>query len=142
MLQELDIHGLTESEYDFSPDNLAHETEFHSEHSRFEYPPWIWGLMFAAYAVFFAAIAMATGHDGKTVFMIAISIAYTVMYFGTAAVLVNIKKQPEDKKSFPPQVIETWTGPLSVNSAAIQILTVPAMLALFGVSIAIICGAR
>ncbi len=141
MLQELDIHALAECGYELPEASWTQKTEFHSEHSRFEYPFWIWGLMFAAYAVFFIAIAFATARDTETVFMIAISIAYTVMYFGTATVLVNINVSQRGKTVLRQQIIETWTGPLSVTAAAVQILTVPAMLALFGVSIAIIRGA-
>ncbi|MGB5724568.1 MAG: hypothetical protein WBM39_09130, partial [Parasphingorhabdus sp.] len=56
----------------------------------FELPALVWITMFGAYAVFFASLFVATGHGVAAIFALVVSIAYTVMYFGTAAVLNNL----------------------------------------------------
>ena len=57
------------------------------ESRNFELPASVWVTMFGSYALFFTALFVATGHGTAAIFALVISIAYTVMYFGTAAVL-------------------------------------------------------
>lgn len=105
----------------------------------FDVPSSIWRVMVTAYAIFFAAITLATGHDGSTIFMITISALYAAMYFGTAAVLNRV-----DHTNRPPRtegMIQTLTGPLSYGAAFAQMLTVPILLAFFAIAIAIIVAA-
>jgi hypothetical protein len=105
----------------------AHRT---SEPRTFELPMAIWYSMFACYAVFFGALLAVTGRDAGTVFVIMISMAYAVMYFGTAALLNSISPKTEQIKS--KVNIDTYTGPMSFAAAYAQILTVPILVAVFG----------
>lgn len=106
----------------------------------FELPASVWITMFTSYAIFFAALFVATGHGVAAIFALVISIAYTVMYFGTAAVLNNVGAA--ERRNLPPADstagIETLTGWLDNGAANAQILTVPILLALFGCAFAII----
>lgn len=102
----------------------------------FDLPHSIWRTMFLAYAVFFGAITIATGRGLSALFMIVISAAYTIMYFGTAAALNAVTKAmcPPPPKGD----VDTLTGPLSYGAAFAQILTVPIVIALFGCGIVIV----
>ena len=98
----------------------------------FELPGSVWITMFGSYAVFFAALFVATGHGVAAIFALVISIAYTVMYFGTAA----------ERKALPSTEsiggIQTQTGWMDDTAANAQILTVPILIAVFACAFAII----
>ena len=106
----------------------------------FELPGSVWITMFGSYAVFFAALFVATGHGVAAIFALVISIAYTVMYFGTAAVLNNVTAA--ERKVLPSAVsiggIQTQTGWLDYTAANAQILTVPILIAVFACAFAVI----
>jgi len=110
------------------------------ESRNFELPASVWVTMFGSYALFFTALFVATGHGTAAIFALVISIAYTVMYFGTAAVLNNVSAA--ERKSLPPAHatggIETQTGWMDYTAAYAQILTVPILLAVFACCFAII----
>ncbi len=108
------------------------------ERRTFDLPKSIWRVMFVAYAVFFLAITIATGRDRSALFMIVVSVCYTLMYFGTAAVLNAVGAH--GRPVAVPGDIETATGKLSYGAAFAQILTVPLVIALFGCAIAVIRG--
>jgi hypothetical protein len=108
------------------------------EHSNFEFPRWIWGTMFAGYAIFFAGLIAATAGDGKAAFALVISILYTVMFFGTARILANLDGRRVGAFNRAGGKLRTWTGPMDLGSVAGQVLTIPLLLGFFGVSIAII----
>ncbi|UVO52894.1 hypothetical protein [Sphingomonas sp. SUN039] len=99
-------------------------------------PRWIWRTMLGCYGVFFTGLLLATGHDRGALFMIAISVAYAVMYFGTARILVRqnpaVTPSPFARGIGP---LLTWTGPMDTTTVAAQVLTVPACFALFGVAL-------
>ena len=101
-----------------------------SEPRTFELPMSVWYSMFACYAVFFGALLAVTGKDSGSVFVIIISMAYAVMYFGTAAILNSVRPQAKLTDSYTK--IDTFTGPMSFAAAYAQILTVPILVALFG----------
>lgn len=106
----------------------------------FELPASVWITMFASYAVFFAALFVATGHGAAAIFALVISMAYAVMYFGTAAVLNKVGAA--ERKDLPPANsiggIETYTGWMDNSAANAQILTVPILLAVFACAFAVI----
>ena len=106
----------------------------------FELPASVWITMFTSYAVFFAALFVATGHGVAAIFALVISMAYTIMYFGTAAVLNNVGAA--ERKHLPPVDtiggIETQTGWMDNSAANAQILTVPILLAVFACAFAVI----
>lgn len=127
------------TEYDLPADSAliaAHRT---SEPRTFELPMSIWSAMFVSYAVFFGALLMVTGTDTSSVFAIVISIGYTMMYFGTAALLNNVSSALPVADAYGD--IDTFTGRIGFVPAAAQILTVPILVALFGVVTAIIYAA-
>lgn len=105
----------------------------------FDVPPSIWRVMVTSYAIFFAAITLATGHDGATIFMIVISALYAAMYFGTAMVMNRVDRA--NRQPHRGGMIQTLTGPLSYGAAFAQMLTVPILLAFFAIAIVIIVAA-
>lgn len=107
----------------------------------FEMPRWVWSAMSAAYCVFFTGLAVATAHSGPAIFAIVISIGYTMMYFGTARILANVRPA-EHKSDFARgrAPLMTWTGPMDRKAVAAQVLIVPACLALFGTGFAILAN--
>lgn len=114
------------------------------EQRTFELPRAIWTVMFTSYALFFGALIIATGSTLDSAFMIVVSIGYTIMYFGTAAILVRTAKRhaapSHEPRTAGALALDTITGPMGYGAVAAQVLTVPAMFALFGISIAIICS--
>ncbi len=106
----------------------------------FELPAYVWLIMFTSYAVFFSALFVAMGHGVAAIFVLVVSIAYAVMYFGTAAVLNNVSAA--ERKALPPTDsvggLETQTGWMDSGAANAQILTVPILLAFFGCAFAVI----
>ena len=118
------------------------EKPMQPETNDLQIPQPIWHAMWGAYTLFFGGLFAAVGHEASALFMLAISIAYTLMYFGTASVLFGLNR-PRSKTLFEHGMgpLQTWTGPMSRSAVAGQILAVPLCLALFGVSIAIIARA-
>lgn len=116
---------------------IAHRN-IQAETTDLEMPASVWIIMFGAYAIFFAGLISATAHDGGTVLVIAISILYTIMYFGVASVLFSQNKgqqlSPFARGLAP---LQTYTGAMDKGAVFGQILTIPACLALFGVTMAI-----
>ena len=100
------------------------------EPSTFELPMPVWYAMFASYAVFFGALLAVTASDKSALFAVTVSIGYTFMYFGTAAVLNSVSPQTPFAKARSD--IDTFTGPMSFGAAYAQILTVPVLVAFFG----------
>lgn len=113
------------------------------EDRTFELPGSIWAMMLLSYAVFFAALAIAVGGTFDAVGMVVISVCFAIMYFGTAAVMTRMAKahrRADRGAGCSSMEIETLTGPLDYRAAAAQILSVPALFALFAVCVAIIAG--
>ncbi|MEO7411559.1 MAG: hypothetical protein ABIU10_09650 [Sphingomicrobium sp.] len=144
MLTELDVAALTQNygeHVDCAPTHDIAEavpSPHFSESSGFGFPGWIWKVFFGSYAVFFAALALATARSGQAVFVIVVSVLYTVMFFGTAALLQGLRKgKPQDFECGGP-VLDTWTGPMSTASVAAQVLTIPILFAFFAITIFII----
>lgn len=146
MLYEHDIAALTR-DHGESADCVSIRADLHaatepprahfSEGSSFDLPGWMWGLFFGAYALFFGALALATARDGYTVFALVVSVLYTAMFFGTAAVLQGLGKgKPRGFERGEP-MLDTWTGPMSTASVAAQVLTIPVLFAFFAVAIVI-----
>lgn len=113
--------------------------EVHGSQAGFQLPRWIWGGMFASYAIFFIGIAAATGRDAATLLMLGISLFYMLMFFGTATILNRQKGgehvSPLDRAG---GVLETWTGPMDGRTVAAQILAVPAGFAFLGITFFVI----
>ncbi len=105
----------------------------------FGIPTIIWGSMVASYALFFLGLVAGTGHDGRALFMIAISMLYAVMYFGTAFALNSLSGSGRNEKSqWIKGKFDTFTGRMSFSAVYGQMLVVPIVFALFGLGIAII----
>lgn len=108
------------------------------EKTDLEMPKSIWITMFAGYVIFFAGLIAATARDNGTIFVIIISILYTLIYFGVASVLFN-QNRPEQTSLFARGLgpLATYTGSMDKGAVVGQVLTIPACLALFGVTMAI-----
>lgn len=106
----------------------------------FELSASVWTTMFACYAIFFIALILATGHSTAAIFALAVSIGYTIMYFGAASML-NRVSAPERATS-PLRAenmgMETQTGWMTNSAINGQVLIVPIALVLFSCSFAII----
>ena len=106
----------------------------------FELPASLWITMFTSYAIFFAALFVATGHGVSAIFALVVSMAYAIMYFGTAAFLNNVTAA--ERKALPKSDtnggIQTQTCWMDYGAAYAQILTVPILLAVFACAFAII----
>jgi len=110
------------------------------EHSDFELPSWIWGVMLGGYATFFAGLFAATAGAGRAVFAIVISVLYTAMFFGTARILAGVDGRRVGAFNRSGGKLNTWTGPMDIGSVAGQVLTIPLLLGFFGISIAVIAA--
>ncbi|MXO71593.1 hypothetical protein [Alteraurantiacibacter buctensis] len=110
------------------------------EARRFELPRSVWAGMLASYGVFFAAITIATGGSGQSVFAIVISLLYTAMYFGLARVIARQAGPDAKSPLLRGEALPTWCGPMDAKAVYGQILVVPMAVALFGVGIAVICA--
>lgn len=108
----------------------------------FGIPAVIWSSMAASYVIFFFGLILGTGHDGRALFMIAISMLYTVMYFGTAFALNSLGASRRNQESqWIKGKFDTHTGRMSFGSVYGQMLVVPMVFAAFGIGIAIIRSA-
>jgi len=104
----------------------------------FELPQSVWFAMLGAYAVFFAAIAAATGGSGPARFAIVISVLYTAIYFGVARIGARQAGPEAPSPLDRGQKLPTWTGPMDAKSVYGQVLIVPFAVALFGLGILVI----
>lgn len=97
-------------------------------------------VMFACYAVFFTTLMASLGKGTYAVFVITVSIAFAIMYFGLMTVLnhVNATARSAIPAHSANSGIETYTGWLSNGAAYAQILTVPILFAFFACVFAII----
>lgn len=104
----------------------------------FQLPAQIWFLMVGCYVIFFGAMAALSWASRFATFMVVISILYTVMFFATGSVLAGLQgpggRSPLDRG----QALPTWCGPMSRGAVYGQVLIVPAGIALFGASVALI----
>lgn len=107
-----------------------------------ELPGWIWSAMALCYGLFFGGLCAASGRDGEAIFALVVSLGYAAMYFGTAALLFGMNP-PRRPSAFVRRLapLQTWTGPMDTVAVAAQVLTVPACLAFFGISAAVIRAA-
>jgi len=130
--------------HDAAPHELAAlAVSAQPEARTFGIPAIIWGSMAASYALFFFGLILGTGHDGRALFMIAISMLYAIMYFGTTFVLNSLgaSGRTEQKSQWIKGQFDTYTGRMSFGAVYGQMLVVPIVFALFGLGIAIIRSA-
>ncbi len=107
-------------------------------HRGFEMPRSFWTIMLGCYAVFFIAIALATGGSGAARFAIVISALYTVAYFGFARIAARQAGPEAPSPLDRGQPLPTWTGPMSKGAVFGQVLIVPLSVALFGLAMLMI----
>ncbi|MEP7315823.1 MAG: hypothetical protein ABI667_03920 [Sphingomicrobium sp.] len=144
VLTELDVAALTQDHGETVGWTPTHDTAGlilgprSSESSGFGFPGWIWTVFFGSYAVFFAALALATARGGHAVFVIVVSVLYAVMFFGTATILQSLGKGKPHGFECGAPVLDTWTGPMSTASVAAQVLTIPILFAIFAIAIFLI----
>ncbi len=104
----------------------------------FQFPRRVWLAMFACYAIFFLAIAAATGGSGHARFAIIISVLYAAVYFGVARIGAR-QAGPEDISPLDQgKMLDTFTGLMDKRAVYGQVLIVPLAVALFGMAILVI----
>lgn len=129
---ESELHGLDSL---LQPLSIAPVAPDAPANAGFQLPRNLWVSMLTCYAVFFAAIAVATGGSGAARFAIIVSVLYTAMYFGVASIGAR-QAGPESKSPLEQgKMLDTWTGPMDKKAVYGQILIVPFAVAIFGVAI-------
>lgn len=104
----------------------------------FQLPASIWQAMVACYAIFFTAMAVLVGSSGFALFMVAISIFYTVVYFSAGALLAMLPGLSDKSPLDEGRPLETWCGPMDRRSVWGQVLIVPFGVAMFGTLVALL----
>jgi hypothetical protein len=104
----------------------------------FQLPTSIWLLMVGCYVVFFGGMTVLVADSGFALFMVAISILYAMVFFGTGTILANMSGVDTSSPLDRGEALPTWCGPMSRGAVYGQVLIVPAGIALFGVAIALI----
>jgi hypothetical protein len=105
----------------------------------FQLPAALWRAMLALYAIFMAALALATGGSGPARLAIAVAALFMLVYFATAAILSGLGGPDSDTVS-PAKPLQTIYGPLSARDTWIQVLIIPGALATFGIAVLIVVG--
>ncbi len=108
------------------------------KHKGFQLPKNVWIAMLSCYAVFFSAIALATGGSGEARFMIVVSVLYAAIYFGVARIGIRQAGPEEASPLEHGKPLDTWTGLMDAKSVYGQVLIVPLAVALFGIGILVI----
>ncbi len=109
----------------------------HPRPEGFQLPAAIWKAMFACYALFISALAVATGGDGHARMAIAISALFMLVYFSTASILSAVGG-PDRFRVEKGKPLQTLFGPLNEREVWAQVLIIPFALALFGMGILIV----
>lgn len=142
MLDEMNLYAVIEAPGGVDTDadeRRPLQIPVHPAHNALQVPAAIWRVMFGCYGIFLGGLLYATGRDGEALFMIAISAAYTILYFGLSGVLIGLDGHgAHDGRIAAGGDLDTWTGPMSPGAVAGQILTIPICLAVFGIIIAVI----
>jgi len=104
----------------------------------FQLPTSIWALMIGCYVLFFAGMIALVAGNGFSLFMLAISIFYLVVFFSTGSILANLSGTPGGSPLDRGEALPTWCGPMTRGSVYGQVLIVPGGIALFGIAVAVI----
>lgn len=107
----------------------------------FQLPTSVWVLMVGCYVVFFGGMTTIVAGSSFAIFMVAISILYAVVFFGMSAILANLPGGHGDSPLTRGEALPTWCGPMNRGAVYGQVLIVPAGIAFFGVSVALIAAA-
>lgn len=106
----------------------------------FQLPQSVWFLMVGCYVIFMGAMAAVASASSFALFMVAISVIYVVIFFSMSTFLANLSGKPGGSPLDKGQALPTWCGPMSRGSVYGQVLIVPAGIAFFGVSVALIAA--
>lgn len=130
---EMDYHEVTEKD-------VAIEASAKHESRTFGMPASVWGIMLTSYAIFFGALAIATGRDLGAIFVVTISGLFALMYFGTTFALNSIGAagRKEQESEWVKGKFQTLSGSMSYGEIFGQMLILPILFALFAVAVIII----
>lgn len=106
----------------------------------FQLPRRLWMTMLGCYAVFFGALAVATGASGAARFAIVVSVLYTLVFFGVARIGARQAGAEERSPLDRGKALQTWTGPMDAKAVYGQVLIVPMAVAGFAVAISVIAA--
>ncbi|HEY9091198.1 hypothetical protein [Parasphingorhabdus sp.] len=131
-------------EQDLHPENMvALEASTQHEARTFGLPGSVWSIMLTSYAIFFVALAIATGHDLGAIFVVTVSGLFAIMYFGTTFVLNSIGAagRKELESEWVKGKFQSLNGPMSFGEIFGQMLILPILFAIFAVAVIFIRSA-
>lgn len=101
----------------------------------FQLPRGVWIAMLGCYAVFLAAVLLATRGSREALFAIVISALYTLVYFGVARIGARQAGAEDPSPLTRGKPLATWTGPMDAKAVYGQVLIAPLAVALFGIAV-------
>lgn len=133
-------HDLDHHHDDEPEEAVAARASAQHEARTFNLPASVWGIMMTSYAIFFGALAIAMGHDRSAIFVVAVSILFALMYFGTTFALNSLSAagRKDEKRDWVKGKFETLGGTMSYGDIFGQMLVLPILFALFGIAVIII----
>lgn len=109
----------------------------------FDLHPALFAMTFGAYMVYIAIMGLAFA-DKEMVLPVAIFFLFVIAGFGTPAIWARITPTPRGEKprwaTFMNEGFECLTGHVSAKGAMVQVLIMPVLLLVWGVSVAIIAA--
>lgn len=110
-------------------------TEFRPGLRRFEIHPRVYAIMLGSIATFFGAYVAAFADGAGLPILLTVCGLCFVAYFGLAALLDRVSGDPRPDQSFATFLrrdIDTASGPMSGSAAMWQVITLPLLMAGFG----------
>lgn len=85
-------------------------------------PAWIWTIFIGAWAVLFALFCVFFTTGAEAAFAVTIASLFALMAFGLPLTLAALGKAGRRQRN---SIVDTRSGPLTVEAAAVQIVTIP-----------------
>lgn len=85
-------------------------------------PAWIWTIFLVAWASLFVLFCIFFTTGAEAAFAVIIAALFAVMAFGLPLTLAATGKSGQRRRT---GIVDTRSGPLTVEAAAIQIVTIP-----------------
>lgn len=111
-----------------TPDMLAQTSETRSDQSAVEPGPFqdiprsIWRIFLSAWATLFAMFILFFAVNAAAAFVVTISALFAIMAFGLPSLMAALGRCEGHQCG---DIIQTYTGPLTVAAAGVQIALIP-----------------